>query len=122
MFESSFLTKRRRDKVISGSFINRIQNPTNPTTGYAPLLGIYDQSIMNSVKTGQMTEYRKNLGGCTTVSEGCPCASAQRLETSYSTSYKGEWATYMKTLNIEEAGEEVSDFDLQVGPPRLAGR
>jgi hypothetical protein len=76
IYDNSLITKRRRDKTISGSFINRIQNPIQPNTGYAPLLGIYDQSIVNGVKTGQMTEYRKNDGGCTTASEGCPCAQA----------------------------------------------
>ena len=73
IYDSSLITQRRRDKAISGSFINRIQNPINPTTGYGPLLGISDQSIINTVKNGQMTEYRKNDGGCTTVNVGCPC-------------------------------------------------
>jgi hypothetical protein len=73
IYDSSLITQRRRDKVVSGSFINRIQNPTNPTTGSAPYLGITQQSIINTVKNGQMTEYRKNDGGCTTESLGCPC-------------------------------------------------
>jgi hypothetical protein len=73
IYDSSQITKRRTEKTISGSFITRIQNPTNPNTGYAPLLGISQQSIINPVKTGQMTEYRKNDGGCTNVSAGCPC-------------------------------------------------
>jgi hypothetical protein len=47
-----------------------------PTTGYAPMLGIYDQSIINTVKTGNMKFYRKNDGGCTTVMDGCPCPPA----------------------------------------------
>lgn len=104
MFESSFLTKRKRDKVISGSFINRIQNPTNPTTGYAPLLGIYDQSIINSVKTGQMTEYRRNLGACTTVDVGCPCTVPVITPSIPNT---GQWATFMKTGS---AGGENESF------------
>lgn len=73
IYDSSQITKRRAEKTISGSFITRIQNPTNPNTGYAPMLGISQQSIINAVKTGQMTEYRKNDGGCTNVSVGCPC-------------------------------------------------
>jgi hypothetical protein len=77
IYDSSLLTQRRRDKAVSGSFITRIQNPTNPTTGYAPLLGIYDQSIINTVKMGQMKEYRKNDGACETVNNGCPCPPAQ---------------------------------------------
>jgi hypothetical protein len=73
IYDSSQITKRRLEKAISGSFISRIQNPTNPNTGYAPMLGISQQSIINAVKTGQMTEYRKNDSGCTNVSVGCPC-------------------------------------------------
>jgi hypothetical protein len=73
IYDSSQITKRRAQKTIAESFINRIQNPINPTTGYAPLLGISYQSIINDVKMGQMTEYRKNDGGCTTISLGCPC-------------------------------------------------
>ena len=73
IYDSSLITQRRRDKTISGSFINRIQNPTDPTTGSAPYLGITEQSIINTVKNGQMTQYRKNDGGCTSVSTGCPC-------------------------------------------------
>ena len=37
VYDSSLITQRRRDKTISGSFINRIQNPI-PTlhTGSCP--------------------------------------------------------------------------------------
>ena len=73
IYDSSLITQRRRDKAISGSFIGRIQNPIDPTTGSAPYLGITEQSIINTVKNGQMKEYRKNDGGCTTLDLGCPC-------------------------------------------------
>jgi hypothetical protein len=73
IYDSSLITKRRLDTTVSNSFINRIQNLTNPTTGSAPYLGITQQSIINVVKNGQMTEYRKNDKGCTTISPGCPC-------------------------------------------------
>jgi hypothetical protein len=73
IYDSSLITQRRKDKTVSGSFINRIQNPVNPNTGSAPYLGITQQSIINTVKNGQMTDYRKNDGGCTNVSPGCPC-------------------------------------------------
>jgi hypothetical protein len=53
-----------------------INENTQPNTGYAPALGIYDQSIINTVKNGQMAFYRKNDGGCTTLSNGCPCLPA----------------------------------------------
>lgn len=81
IYDSSLITQRRRVKAESGSFINRISPwntpPANtstnqPNTGYAPALGIWDQSIINSVKNGQMKYYRKGEG-CTTVSNGCPC-------------------------------------------------
>jgi hypothetical protein len=70
VYDSSLITKRLRDKAISESFVNRIQNQT---TGSAPYLGITEQSIIDAVKVGQMKEYRKNEGGCVVVSEGCPC-------------------------------------------------
>jgi hypothetical protein len=82
IYDSSLITQRRRAKAESGSFINRISpwntppagsNTNQPTTGYAPMLGIYDQSIINTVKSGNMKFYRKGDGGCTTVSNGCPC-------------------------------------------------
>lgn len=73
IYDSSLITKRRKDKAESGSFMNRINNPTNPNTGYAPALGIWDQSIINTVKQGNMKYYRKGDGGCTTVNNGCPC-------------------------------------------------
>lgn len=94
IYDSSLITQRRRAKAESGSFITRIspwnvvntvpatsttpatvvQTATNqPTTGYAPALGIYDQSIINQVKNGNMTFYRKGDGGLTTINNGCPC-------------------------------------------------
>lgn len=73
IYDASLITQRKQNKTISGSFLNRIQNSTNPTTGSAPLLGITEQSIINSVKVGKMGEYRKNDGGCTSISTGCPC-------------------------------------------------
>ena len=73
IYDSSLITQRRGAKAESGSFINRITNPVNPNTGYAPLLGISQQSIINDVKNGNMKFYRKNEGGCTTIDNGCPC-------------------------------------------------
>jgi hypothetical protein len=82
IYDSSQITQRRRDKAISNSFITRIQNPTNPNTGYAPYLGISQQSIINTVKMGQMPFFRKNDGGCTTMSVGCPCGILSSTDTS----------------------------------------
>ncbi len=85
IYDSSLITQRRRATAISGSFINRISpwntpptgsNTNQPTTGSAPYLGIYDQSIINTVKNGNMPFYRKNDAGCTNISNGCPCPSA----------------------------------------------
>ncbi len=95
IYDSSLITQRRKATTESGSFISRISpwnvkglettgsppvkypviaNPNQkPNTGYAPLLGIYDQSIINTVQSGQMKFYRKNDSGCTTISDGCPC-------------------------------------------------
>ncbi len=82
IYDSSLITQRKRAKAESGSFISRISpwnippagSSTNqPNTGYAPALGIYDQSIINQVKNGNMAFYRKGDGGCVTISNGCPC-------------------------------------------------
>ena len=69
IYDASLITQRRKDKAESGSFITRITNPTNPNTGYAPALGIWDQSIINTVRQGNMKYYRKGDGGCTTVNK-----------------------------------------------------
>ena len=58
IYDSSQLTKRRAEKAIAGSFITRI-GPPNNITGYGPLPGIYDASVLNAVKTGQMTEFTR---------------------------------------------------------------
>lgn len=81
IYDSSLITQRRRVKAESGSFISRISpwnvppagSSAQPNTGYAPALGIYDQSIINTVKNGNMAMFRKRDGGCTNVSDGCPC-------------------------------------------------
>ena len=69
IYDSSLLTQRRGSKAESGSFLNRI---ASNNTGYAPALGIWDQSVINTVKNGQMKYYRKGDSG-TTVDTGCPC-------------------------------------------------
>ena len=74
IYDSSLLTQRKQAKAKSGSFINRIQNYANPANGYTTPLGIYDQSIINSVKDGNMTYYRKGTAGTTIIDNGCPCA------------------------------------------------
>jgi hypothetical protein len=87
IYDSSLITQRRGAKAESGSFISRIspwkivppgqnyvQTSSNqPNTGYAPMLGISQQSIINVVRNGNMKFYRKNDGGCTTIDNGCPC-------------------------------------------------
>jgi len=75
IYDSSLLTSRAKNKAESGSFINRITRASNPNTGYAAPVGIYDQSIINTVKKGQMQYFRKGLGGTTIVDNGCPCAA-----------------------------------------------
>lgn len=74
IYDSSLITQRRGVKAVSGNFIRRIQNGNQSTTGYAPLLGIYDQSIINAVRTGNMPMYQKNSSGCVQINNGCPCA------------------------------------------------
>jgi hypothetical protein len=72
VFDASLITQRARAKAESNSFINRIQNPVNPTTSYGPLTGIYDNSEVNRVKNGQMKYFQRN-GACTVAYVGCPC-------------------------------------------------
>lgn len=74
IYDSSLLTKRRMEKAQSGNFINRIQGQI-PTTGYAPALGIYDNSVISIVKMGQMTDFKKCEGGYN-IDLGCPCGQA----------------------------------------------
>jgi len=69
VYDSSLITQRRRVKAESGSFLNRI---ASNNTSYAPALGIWDQSIVNSVKNGNMKYYRK-CDGSFSVDSGCPC-------------------------------------------------
>ncbi len=73
IFDSSLITQRNKNKTIANSFISRIQNPS-PVNGSAPLLGITEQSLINSVVNGQSIFYRKTDSGCTSVNLGCPCA------------------------------------------------
>jgi hypothetical protein len=72
VFDASLITQRARAKAESNSFINRIQNPTNPRTSYGPLTGIYDNSEVNRVNNGQMKYFQRN-GACTVAYIGCPC-------------------------------------------------
>jgi hypothetical protein len=74
IYDASQITQRRMNKAQSGDFVNRIQNGSSSLPGYASRLGIYDQSIINVVKTGRMAHYRKQDGGVTMILNGCPCA------------------------------------------------
>jgi hypothetical protein len=84
IYDSSQLTKRRAEKAIAGSFLTRLYPPNliQPQTGYGPLPGIYDSSVMYAVKTGHMTEYTR-YPACIGISPGCPCPE---LNASISTS------------------------------------
>jgi len=73
IYDASQITKRRMNKVQSADFTNRIQNSSAPSSGYSSRLGVYDQSIINTVKVGTMKEFRKQDGGCLAVNNGCPC-------------------------------------------------
>ena len=73
IYDSSAITQRRKNMAQAGSFINRIQSSTNPQTSYGPLQGIYDASIIHSIKMGQPKEFYRN-NGCIIISNGCPCS------------------------------------------------
>jgi len=70
IYDSSLVTKLRSSKVTSQNFITR-QSVPESTTSYGPALGIWDQSIINKVKIGQMSEFRK-VEGCIQYVSGCP--------------------------------------------------
>lgn len=75
IYDSSQITTRKGQKATSGVFLTRMYPPnpaTQPQPGSAPLLGIYDNSIMNAVKTGSMTQYTR-YDACYGISPGCPC-------------------------------------------------
>jgi hypothetical protein len=62
-------------KATAGSFLSSAGTaPNNFTWGSRPLLGIKDASIMNAVKTGQMTQYTR-YPTCVAISAGCPCTA-----------------------------------------------
>lgn len=73
IYDSSLLTQRRKMRVEAGDFQRRIQG-SPAQTGYAPRLGIYDQSVIQTLRTGNMPFYKKKDTGCVEVSNGCPCA------------------------------------------------
>ena len=80
IYDSSQLTKRKAQQAIAGSFLTRLYPPsitTQAQTGYGPLPGIYDSSVMNAVKTGHMTEYTR-YPTCIGISPGCPCPELNR--------------------------------------------
>jgi hypothetical protein len=73
IYDASQLTKRRQERAIAGSFLSpRAPNLPNVMNGSRPLLGISESSIMNSVKTGSMTEITR-YDACYGISPGCPC-------------------------------------------------
>ncbi len=75
IYDASHLVKRRGQQAIAGSFLTRLQPPNPgvaPQQGSGPLLGIYDASIMNAVKTGNSTEFTR-YPTCIVTSQGCPC-------------------------------------------------
>ena len=76
-YDASQLTVRKMERTIAGSFLSTAGvSPNNYTWGSRPLLGIKDQSIINAVRTGQMTEYTR-YPTCVGISPGCPCPVLQ---------------------------------------------
>lgn len=74
-FDCSMITKRRQNRAAAGTFINRIQNTTNPSLGYGnPNTGNYNGSVIPEVKSGHTTQYIKN-NTCEIISQGCPCGT-----------------------------------------------
>ena len=82
IYDSSMLTRLRMNKAQAGDFLNRLNNAQ---PGYTPRLGIYDQSIITTIKDGIMKHYRKQDTGVTTVINGCPCAPLSGGDAVYGT-------------------------------------
>ena len=76
IYDSSLLTMRKKQRAESGEFINRVALNNRTISQLNKPLGIYDQSVINDVKQGQMPFYRKGVGAFT-VDNGCPCAVVQ---------------------------------------------
>jgi hypothetical protein len=76
IYDSSLLTMRKKQRAESGEFINRAALNNTTTAKLNKPLGIYDQSVINDVRQGQMSFYRKG-NGVYTVDNGCPCAVVQ---------------------------------------------
>lgn len=74
IYDASLIIKRRADRTISSSFLQRINAPNNMRS-YGSPLGIYDNSIINSVRSGNMKEISRVLG-CININDGCPCTSS----------------------------------------------
>ena len=80
IYDSSQLTKRKAQQATAGSFLTRLYPPIRadgspviqPQQGFGLVPGIYDSSVMNAVKTGNMTEYIR-YPTCVGISPGCPC-------------------------------------------------
>jgi hypothetical protein len=64
---------RRKHKAESGEYKTTVANNVNTSVKYTNPLGIYDQSIVNDIKNGQMVYYRKG-NGVILADNGCPCA------------------------------------------------
>ncbi len=72
IYDSSLLTMRRQQKAESGSYLTRVAQATTTPLQSVKALSIQDQSIINDVRRGQMSYYRK-ANGVFTVDNGCPC-------------------------------------------------
>lgn len=130
IYDSSLITQRRRDKTVSGSFVSRISpwnippqgSSTNqPNTGSAPMAGITEQSIINTVINGQMTDFRKNDGGCTTISPGCPCstsaiATAALLPPGVVTNVQFSYGSIIATWDIPTTGGPALSYNVNLIP------
>lgn len=99
-YNASVVTQRRQNKVVAGSFINRIQNGSQSTTSYGPLAGNFDQSVVQAVTSGQQTQYRRSEENCVVADPGCPCGVASISSPVIGcgdVNFNTYWATNIKT-------------------------
>jgi hypothetical protein len=117
--DSSLLTKRKQDKAIAGDFLTRI-NQQN-TTSYGPQPGIWNDSIVNQVRMGQMKNVEK-CDGTWKVDTGCPCAPPTLAPPGTTPSTLPGWATYL--FGSQPNGQNVSSVSYAVsnGSVYICGR
>jgi len=77
IYDSSLITKLRMSRAQSGDYIRRVQSAQQ---GFAPYLGMSQQSIINTIQNGNKPYFRKECdSGASIVIPGCPCGDPNNV-------------------------------------------